>query len=94
MLHNRNIIDLDFLTFKEKLFDLACFSTDQVYAWQPDFDRNNLTRWIRKGYLVRLRQGITLFLNSKVKKIIPYTSPTGFTSLLISACILHWRFTE
>jgi predicted transcriptional regulator of viral defense system len=43
------------------MFDLGCFSIHQVYAWQPGFDRNNFVRWTRKGYLVRLRQGIYAF---------------------------------
>jgi predicted transcriptional regulator of viral defense system len=41
--------------------DLVCFSNDQIFAWQPDFDRNNLTRWIKKGLLIRLRQGYFTF---------------------------------
>ena len=53
--------------FKNKMFDLACFNTHQVYAWQPDFDRNNLTRWVRKGYLTRLRQGYFAFSEYKSK---------------------------
>jgi predicted transcriptional regulator of viral defense system len=43
------------------MFDLGCFSVHQVYAWQPGFDRNNFIRWTRKGYLVRLRQGLYAF---------------------------------
>jgi predicted transcriptional regulator of viral defense system len=43
------------------MFDLGCFSIHQVYAWQPEFDRNNFVRWTRKGYLVRLRQGVYAF---------------------------------
>ncbi|MDR3132862.1 MAG: hypothetical protein LBU42_02425 [Prevotellaceae bacterium] len=43
------------------MFHLACFHIYQVYAWQPDFDRNNLSRWIRKGYIIRLRQGYFAF---------------------------------
>lgn len=43
------------------MFDLGCFSIHQVYAWQPGFDRNNFVRWTRKGYLMRLRQGIYAF---------------------------------
>jgi len=45
------------IEFRDKLFDLGCFSIHQVYAWQPGFDRNNFVRWTRKGYLVRLRRG-------------------------------------
>lgn len=49
------------------MFDLACFSIDQVYAWQPGFDRNNLSRWIKKGLLIRLRQGYFTFPEYKGK---------------------------
>lgn len=52
---------VNFLEFKDKMFALACFSIHQVYAWKPDFDRNNLTHWVKKGYLVRLRQGYFAF---------------------------------
>ena len=33
---------MTYLEFREKLFELGCFRIQQVYAWQPDFDRNNL----------------------------------------------------
>ncbi|HRP34163.1 MAG TPA: hypothetical protein PKV73_19835 [Agriterribacter sp.] len=56
-----------FLEFKNKMFDLACFSIHQVYAWKPNFDRNNLTRWVKKGYLIRLRQGYFAFSEYKGK---------------------------
>jgi predicted transcriptional regulator of viral defense system len=52
---------MNWSTFRNKTFDLACFSIHQVYAWQPEFDRNNFIRWTRKGYLVRLRQGLYAF---------------------------------
>lgn len=56
---------MNFLEFKHKLFDLACFNINQVYAWQPDFDRNNLIRWVKKGYIIRLRQGYYAFPDYK-----------------------------
>ena len=56
---------MTFLEFKSQLFDLACFNIHQVYAWQPDFDRNNFTRWVKKGYLIRLRQGYFAFSEYK-----------------------------
>jgi len=43
------------------MFDLGCFSINQVYAWQPNFDRNNFLHWIRRGLLIRLRQGYYTF---------------------------------
>jgi len=58
---------MNFLEFKEKMFPLACFTIHQVYAWKPGFDRNNLTRWLKKGYLVRLRQGYFAFPEYKGK---------------------------
>jgi len=48
---------MNYILFKNKMFDLICFSIDQVYALDPGFDRNNLSRWISKRLLIRLRQG-------------------------------------
>jgi hypothetical protein len=56
LLHNGNKL-MNYILFKDKMFDLICFSIDQVYAMDPGFDRNNLSRWIGKGLLIRLRQG-------------------------------------
>ncbi len=58
---------MNFLEFRRKFFDLACFTIDQVYSWQPEFDRNNLTRWIKRGILIRLRQGYFTFPEYKSK---------------------------
>lgn len=49
------------------MFDLGCFNTHQVYAWKPDFDRNNFVRWTKKGLLIRLRQGYYTFPEYKSK---------------------------
>lgn len=53
--------------FRSQMFNLACINIHQIYAWQPDFDRNNLTRWIKKGYITRLRQGYYTFSEYKDK---------------------------
>ena len=58
---------MSFLDFKNQLFDLACFNIHQINAWQPEFNRNNLTRWVKKGYLIRLRQGYFTFPEYKKK---------------------------
>jgi predicted transcriptional regulator of viral defense system len=52
---------MNWVEFRNRLFNLGCFSIHQVYAWQPGFDRNNFIRWTQKGYLVRLRQGLYAF---------------------------------
>jgi predicted transcriptional regulator of viral defense system len=52
---------MNYLEFKNRMFDLGCFNTHQVYAWKPDFDRNNFVRWTKKGLLIRLRQGYYTF---------------------------------
>ena len=46
---------MDFLTFRERMYPMGCFNINQVLLWEKDFDRNNLTRWCRKGLLVKLR---------------------------------------
>lgn len=46
---------MDFLTFRNNLYPQGCFNINQVLLWEKNFDRNNLTRWCRKGLLVKLR---------------------------------------
>jgi len=52
---------MNYLEFRNRMFDLGCFNTHQVYAWKPEFDRNNFVRWAKKGLLIRLRQGYYTF---------------------------------
>jgi len=53
----RNILDMvSYIEFKEKLLPEGCFSIYQARLIFPSFDRNNLTRWTKKGLLLRLRQ--------------------------------------
>ena len=63
---------MNYIEFRNKMFDLACFSIDQIYAWQPDFDRNNLSRWTKKGLLIRLKQGYFTFPEYKNKSDYSY----------------------
>lgn len=58
-MHNRN--KMNFIVFKNRFLSLACFTTNQVYATYPEFNRNNLVQWVSKGYLIRLRQGYYTF---------------------------------
>lgn len=58
---------MNYLEFRSRMFDLGCFSTHQVYAWEPGFDRNNFVRWTKKGLLIRLRQGYYTFPEYKSK---------------------------
>ena len=59
---------MNFIGFRNRFLSLACFTTNQVYASYPEFDRNNLGRWVRKGYLIRLRQGYYAFPEYKESK--------------------------
>jgi len=47
---------VSYIEFKERLFPEGCFSIHQARLHFPTFDRNNLTRWTKKGLLLRLRQ--------------------------------------
>ena len=58
-MHNRN--KMNFIEFRNKFLPLTYFTTNQVYASYPEFNRNNLGRWVRQGYLIRLRQGYYAF---------------------------------
>lgn len=52
---------MTYLEFRDQFYSLACFSIHQVYAWQPGFDRNNLSRWVGRGLLVHLKKGYFAF---------------------------------
>lgn len=58
---------MNYLEFKNRMFDLGCFNIHQVYAWKPGFDRNNFSRWIDKGLIIRLRRGYYTFPEYKGK---------------------------
>jgi predicted transcriptional regulator of viral defense system len=46
---------MNFWQFRNQNYDLMCFNVNQVYAWKPDFEKNNLTRWTKQNLLVKLR---------------------------------------
>ena len=52
---------MNYLEFRKRFFDLAIINNNQIYAWHAGFDRNNLTRWQKKGLLIKLRQGYYTF---------------------------------
>lgn len=47
---------MTYLEFREQWHAVGCFNIYQIRAWKPDFDRNNLFRWVKKGHLSKLRQ--------------------------------------
>ncbi len=52
---------MSYQEFRNTYFDQVCFTTAQIYTRQPAFDKNNLGRWVKKGFLVRLRNGVYCF---------------------------------
>ena len=46
---------MNFWQLRNQFYDLVCFNINQVYAWKPDFEKNNLTRWTKQNLLVKLR---------------------------------------
>jgi predicted transcriptional regulator of viral defense system len=52
---------MNWIEFKSRMFEFGCFGIQHVYAWDSKFDRNNFGRWLKRGYLVRLRQGVYAF---------------------------------
>lgn len=48
---------MNYLQFREKLLPLGCFSIKQIELFFPNYDVNNITRWVKMGYLTKLRRG-------------------------------------
>lgn len=56
---------MSYLEFRDKVLPLECFSIQQVLLWFPNFDRTNLLRWVKKGYLTKLRNEYYAFSECK-----------------------------
>lgn len=54
-----------FEEFRKEFIDQICFTSNQVYAWHPGFDKNTLSRWVKKGYLIKLRNNLYTFSELK-----------------------------
>jgi predicted transcriptional regulator of viral defense system len=52
---------MKYLEFRESLIDLVCFSVHQIGVYFPNFNQNNLTRWVKQGLLTKLRNGYYAF---------------------------------
>ena len=63
---------MNYQEFRNKWFDLGCVNSNQVYAWQPNFDKNNMSRWLEKGLLLKLRNGYYTFPEYKAKSDFVY----------------------
>ena len=50
-----------YIDFYRTFSHFGCFDINQVKLVEPSFDRTALTRWVKKGYLVQLRNGIYAF---------------------------------
>ena len=52
---------MNFHAFRQAFFEYGCINTHQLYVLQPEFNCNNLTRWVNQGLLVKLRNGFYAF---------------------------------
>ena len=47
---------MNYIAFRERFHDFACFSVEQAAAAFPGFSRGNYVSWLAKGYIKRLRR--------------------------------------
>ncbi len=47
---------MNYLDFKKNFSPAICFTTSQILAIEAQFQKNNLSRWVKKGLLIRLRK--------------------------------------
>lgn len=48
---------MNYIEFYRQWRELGCFSTQQLSAWTPRFNRVNLHSWVKKGFITKLRNG-------------------------------------
>ena len=56
---------MDYLEFKNAFLDFVCVSTNQIQSRFSGFNNNNLTRWVKKELLIKLRNGYYVFPEHK-----------------------------
>ena len=47
--------EMAYLEFMEQWHGMGCFNVYQIRAWEPGFDRSNLTRWVKREELDKNR---------------------------------------
>lgn len=52
---------MNFIMFRLSFIEVGCVNAHQINAQFPGFNPNNLTRWVKQGLLVKLRQGYYSF---------------------------------
>lgn len=52
---------MNYIEFRNTFLEMVCFSTQQIKNVYSNFNNNNLTRWVNKGLLVKLRNGYYSF---------------------------------
>ncbi len=48
-------MNLGFIQFKEQLFAQGLFSNEHIRVYFPEFNKDNLLHWQKKGYILKLR---------------------------------------
>ena len=59
MRKNRN--EMNYWEFNNSFLDEVCINVHQINAKFPGMDKNNLSRWVRRGKLIKLRNGFYSF---------------------------------
>ena len=76
---------MTYLEFREQWHEAGCFNVYQVRAWNPGFDRSNLSRWLKRGYLTKLRQDWYAFSDLKgIPEMSRYVAGRIYTPSYIS----------
>ncbi len=57
---------MNFIQFKSGLSKFPVFSTSDIRAMDPVFDRRRLTEWQNKGYIIKIIKGCYLFSDIEV----------------------------
>ena len=76
---------MTYLEFREQWHGVGCFNVYQLRAWNPGFDRCNLSRWVKRGYLTKLRQDWYAFSDLKgIPEMPRYVAGRIYTPSYIS----------
>lgn len=52
---------MSYLEFYSSWHNRVCFNINQILTWNPSFQRSNLSRWVKKDYIKKLRKEWYIF---------------------------------
>jgi predicted transcriptional regulator of viral defense system len=85
---------MQYIQLKEKLKDFLVFSTNDILKIDPDFHKQRLSEWQKKGYITKIAKEYYLFSDTEINEAVLFTIantiyPHSYISLEMAFSYYH-----